>query len=334
MSACLEPATSASGSASLPTGPTNSVLDVDGVGLGHTTLSGTRRLRPRDAASRAPASPAWCSRRTPTPGRWPRAARCSTAPGECTGFLTAREWGAVETPVYLTSTMQLGRVYDAACEIALERRPGRGRRRGDPGGGRVRRLVPQRLPAHAGRAPTTSAPATRAALASRGSTSPPAEGAVGGGHRDVVPRLQGWHRHVVAGDPSRAHGRGAAAHQLRAARPAHRGRGARSGGCSPTRTTATAAAGRFVHRRGRHRRARSTGADCARLARRIGLGLARTGSTRAPRKRRDLPGRLDDRADRPRRRPTPARRGSRAAAWTTCSRRSSTPPRRRCSTRC
>ena len=44
--------------------------------------------------------------------------------GECTGFLTAGEWGAVETPVYLTSTMQLGRVYDAACEIALEQHAG------------------------------------------------------------------------------------------------------------------------------------------------------------------------------------------------------------------
>ena len=42
--------------------------------------------------------------------------------GECTGFLTAREWGVVETPVFLTSTMQVGRVYDAACEIARWRR--------------------------------------------------------------------------------------------------------------------------------------------------------------------------------------------------------------------
>ena len=41
--------------------------------------------------------------------------------GECTGFITAAEWAAAETPVYLTSTMQLGRVYDAACQIELER---------------------------------------------------------------------------------------------------------------------------------------------------------------------------------------------------------------------
>jgi D-aminopeptidase len=36
--------------------------------------------------------------------------------GECTGFLATAEWGLAETPVFLTSTMQVGRVYDAACE--------------------------------------------------------------------------------------------------------------------------------------------------------------------------------------------------------------------------
>jgi D-aminopeptidase len=43
--------------------------------------------------------------------------------GECTGFITAGEWGTLETPVFLTSTLQLGRVYDAACELMLERFP-------------------------------------------------------------------------------------------------------------------------------------------------------------------------------------------------------------------
>jgi D-aminopeptidase len=43
--------------------------------------------------------------------------------GECTGFLTAAEWGLTETPVFLTSTMQLGRVYDAACELLMEDDP-------------------------------------------------------------------------------------------------------------------------------------------------------------------------------------------------------------------
>jgi D-aminopeptidase len=43
--------------------------------------------------------------------------------GECTGFITAAEWGVLETPILLTSTMQLGRVYDAACELMVERHP-------------------------------------------------------------------------------------------------------------------------------------------------------------------------------------------------------------------
>jgi D-aminopeptidase len=43
--------------------------------------------------------------------------------GECTGFLSAAEWGLLETPIFLTSTMQLGRVYDAACELLMEEDP-------------------------------------------------------------------------------------------------------------------------------------------------------------------------------------------------------------------
>jgi D-aminopeptidase len=43
--------------------------------------------------------------------------------GECTGFLAAAEWGLAETPVFLTSTMQVGRVYDAACELLMSEDP-------------------------------------------------------------------------------------------------------------------------------------------------------------------------------------------------------------------
>jgi D-aminopeptidase len=38
-------------------------------------------------------------------------------------MLAAREWGLAETPVFLTSTMQLGRVYDAACELLMDEQP-------------------------------------------------------------------------------------------------------------------------------------------------------------------------------------------------------------------
>ena len=91
----------------LPTGPTNSVLDVAGVGLGHTTLDHTGvtcLVVAEDAYERPVAA----------------GGAVLNGAGECTGFLTAVEWGVAETPVYLTSTLQLGRVYDAACRIALE----------------------------------------------------------------------------------------------------------------------------------------------------------------------------------------------------------------------
>jgi D-aminopeptidase len=38
-------------------------------------------------------------------------------------MLAAREWGLAETPVFLTSTMQLGRVYDTACELLMQEQP-------------------------------------------------------------------------------------------------------------------------------------------------------------------------------------------------------------------
>ncbi len=46
--------------------------------------------------------------------------------GECTGFVAVSEWGLAETPVFLTSTMQVGRVYDAACELLAGEDPGIG----------------------------------------------------------------------------------------------------------------------------------------------------------------------------------------------------------------
>src|SRR5262249_15506929 len=38
--------------------------------------------------------------------------------GEMTGFIAAAEWGLVETPVYLTSTMAVGRIFDGAVAAA------------------------------------------------------------------------------------------------------------------------------------------------------------------------------------------------------------------------
>ena len=43
--------------------------------------------------------------------------------GEMTGFVAASEWGLLETPVYLTSTMAVGRIYDGAITAAIAADP-------------------------------------------------------------------------------------------------------------------------------------------------------------------------------------------------------------------
>jgi D-aminopeptidase len=159
------------GIGTLPTGPTNSVLDVEGVGLGHTTLTqdtactGVTCLVLADDAYQRPLV---------------AGGAVLNGLGECTGFLTIRESGMLETPVWLTSTMQLGRVYDAACELELERHPEVADDVCIPVVGECddsflndcRQMWVTHDDVRA---------AHEAARASRGSTSPPDEGAVGSG---------------------------------------------------------------------------------------------------------------------------------------------------------
>jgi D-aminopeptidase len=107
----------------LPPGPTGSVLDVPGAGLGHATVW---RDEPSPPAGRGTArtgvtviDPGGDLFRFPVPA----GGAVLSGAGECTGLLAAREWGLAETPVFLTSTMQLGRVYDAACELLIDEQP-------------------------------------------------------------------------------------------------------------------------------------------------------------------------------------------------------------------
>ena len=104
----------------LPPGRTGSVLDVPGAGLGHATVW---RDEPPPPAGRGTArtgvtvvDPGGDLFRFPVPA----GGAVLNGAGECTGLLTAQEWGLAETPVFLTSTMQLGRVYDAACELLMD----------------------------------------------------------------------------------------------------------------------------------------------------------------------------------------------------------------------
>jgi D-aminopeptidase len=107
----------------LPSGPTGSITDVPGVGVGHATVW---RDEPPPPAGRGVARTGVTVVdlggnlfRRPVPA----GGAVLNGAGECTGFLAAGEWGLAETPVFLTSTMQLGRVYDAACELLMAEEP-------------------------------------------------------------------------------------------------------------------------------------------------------------------------------------------------------------------
>ena len=118
------------------------------------------------------------------------------------GELTARsqidEWGLLETPVFLTSTMQVGRVYDAACRLLMAEQPRIGvddviipvvgecddSWLNDP---RCMHVTDEHVAA-----------ALAAARVSVGSGVAPGPGRGRCRHRDVVLQLQGRHRHRVA----------------------------------------------------------------------------------------------------------------------------------------
>jgi D-aminopeptidase len=260
----------------LPPGATNSVLDVPGVGLGHATVV---RDEPPPPAGRGVARTGVTTLLLAEDAfDRPLAAGGAVlnGAGECTGMLTAGEWGVVETPVYLTSTMQLGRVYDAACEIALERHPGVAgdvvipvvAECDDSFLNDCRVMQVDRAEVHA---------AHDAALASRGGSAAPAEGSVGAGTGMYCLGFKGG-----IGTASRVLPDGHTVAVLLLTNFGQRDRltvaGVPVGRLLPPSPTAPpprpagSCIGIVVTD------APVDGAGCSRLARRVGLGLARTGS--------------------------------------------------------
>ncbi|HEX7299656.1 MAG TPA: P1 family peptidase [Solirubrobacteraceae bacterium] len=109
----------------LDAGPSNSIADVAGVGVGHVTVV---RDEPEPPAGRgiartgvtaiAPAPPE-------TLFAEPLAAGVAVlnGAGELTGAVQIAEWGMLETPIYLTATMSVGRVLDGAVAAAVAADP-------------------------------------------------------------------------------------------------------------------------------------------------------------------------------------------------------------------
>jgi D-aminopeptidase len=269
----------------LPSGPTASIADVPGVGVGHATVwrdepapPGGRGIARTGVTVIDPGGNLFAS---PVPA----GGAVLNGAGECTGFLSAAEWGLAETPVFLTSTMQVGRVYDAACELLGQE---------DPGIGTDDVIIPlvaecddsflsdaRRMQVSAADVRAAREAARTAGMAAR--RQPPAEGAVGAGTGMSCLGFKGGvgtasrvlpSGHVVAavvltnfGERQRLTVDGVPVGRLLppAGQPSRPDQAARppAGSC----ITVIMTDGPL------------DGAACSRLARRAGLGLARTGST-------------------------------------------------------
>src|SRR5207248_6875356 len=109
----------------LDAGAHDSITDLAGVAVGHVTV---RRDEPEPPEGRGVARTGLTAI---VPGpledlvRKPVRAGAAVlnGAGELTGFIQIREWGRIETPIYLTSTLAVGRVYDGAVAAALAADP-------------------------------------------------------------------------------------------------------------------------------------------------------------------------------------------------------------------
>jgi D-aminopeptidase len=265
---------------SLPTGPTNSVHDVPGVGVGHATVWRDEPDPPKGRGVARTGITVVRLRDDPFHAMLPAGGAVLNGAGECTGFITAGEWGTLETPVFLTSTLQLGRVYDAACELMIERFP-------DVAEDFIIPVVAECDDSFLNDARRMQVShhdvkvAWEAADAAVGSESPPAEGAVGSGSGMSCLGFKGG-----IGTASRVTEDGHTVGVLLMT----------NFGTRDQLTVAGVPVGRLLdpeaepdHGPDRKPPAGSCiglvvtdapvdGSGCARLARRIGLGLARTGS--------------------------------------------------------
>lgn len=260
----------------LPSGPTHSILDVPGVGVGHATVW---RDEPEPPAGRGVARTGVTvilPTSDPYAAPLPAGGAVLNGAGECTGFLAVREWGLIESPILLTSTMQLGRVYDAACEILADIHP-------ELGEDVVIPMVGECDDSHlneARRMQVTKADveaAWQAAQASVGSSAPPPEGPVGAGTGMTCFGFKGG-----IGTASRVTPQGHTVGVLLLTNFGIRERltiGGRAVGqlldtpvAAPTPPDAGSCIGVVLTD------APVDSAGCTRLARRVGLGLARCGS--------------------------------------------------------
>jgi D-aminopeptidase len=101
-------------------GPANAITDVAGVTVGHVTVW---RDEPEPPAGRGIARTGVTAVLPAPPSSLfdepvPAGVAVLNGAGELTGAHQIAEWGRIETPIYLTSTHAVGRVYDGAVALA------------------------------------------------------------------------------------------------------------------------------------------------------------------------------------------------------------------------
>jgi D-aminopeptidase len=100
----------------LDAGPRNAITDVPGLAVGHVTVWHDDPAVARTGVTAILPKPVAQLLESPVPA----GTAVLNGAGELTGSIQIAEWGLLETPVYLTSTHAVGRVMDAAVEIAVE----------------------------------------------------------------------------------------------------------------------------------------------------------------------------------------------------------------------
>jgi D-aminopeptidase len=100
----------------LEAGPRNAITDVPGLTVGHVTVWRDDPAVARTGVTAILPKPVAQLLERPVPA----GTAVLNGAGELTGSVQIAELGLLETPVYLTSTHAVGRVMDAAVEIAVE----------------------------------------------------------------------------------------------------------------------------------------------------------------------------------------------------------------------
>jgi D-aminopeptidase len=111
----------------LPAGPRNAITDVAGVRVGHTTLiSGEGKLQPGLGPVRTGVTVIVPHEGNVFRSKVSAAVHTINGFGKVLGFEQVRELGVLESPIALTTTLNVGLVADALVQYAVQQNPGIG----------------------------------------------------------------------------------------------------------------------------------------------------------------------------------------------------------------